>query len=65
MLKKESAAATTSETVAATAFIFTIEVMEGVAIAFVFGLIWGSFLNVVIVRFDAWLSTVVRPSATF
>jgi len=30
--------------------------MGGVIIAFVFGLIWGSFLNVVIVRFDDWLS---------
>ncbi len=30
--------------------------MGGVLIAFVFGLIWGSFLNVVIVRFDDWLS---------
>ncbi len=30
--------------------------MGGVLIAFIFGLIWGSFLNVVIVRFDDWLS---------
>lgn len=32
--------------------------MEGVLLAFIFGLIWGSFLNVVIVRFDDWLSIV-------
>jgi prepilin signal peptidase PulO-like enzyme (type II secretory pathway) len=30
--------------------------MGGVLIAFIFGLIWGSFLNVVILRFDDWLS---------
>lgn len=30
--------------------------MSGVIIAFIFGLIWGSFLNVVIVRFDDWIS---------
>jgi prepilin signal peptidase PulO-like enzyme (type II secretory pathway) len=35
---------------------------EGITIAFVFGLIFGSFLNVVILRFDDWASIVGQPS---
>jgi len=39
-----------------------LRLMGGVLAAFVFGLITGSFLNVVIVRFDDWLSIVKKPS---
>lgn len=35
--------------------------LEGI-IAFVFGLVFGSFLNVVVLRFDDWASIVAHPS---
>lgn len=36
--------------------------MVGVVIAFLFGLAYGSFLNVVILRFDDWKAIVSKPS---
>jgi len=36
--------------------------MVGVAVAFLFGLAYGSFLNVVILRFDDWMAIVNKPS---
>lgn len=50
-------------TLAVSAITITIKLMGvGAIIAFVFGLLYGSFLNVVIVRFDDWLSIVRTPS---